>query len=154
MLVIDVYIYIYIYMYIYIYIHRKIHTQSAYHNIPRVKTQKALQQLRTTNRTFTRHPQCTLKEAHAVYGTDVIPRHTQGQTLIDSYSAWNRQKTTLFSGHYLRNRSTLDIGALGYIGILYYKEHPPDVWHIPPGTPCIYCVRIRMFQNWDDGRTS
>jgi hypothetical protein len=26
-------------------------------------------------------------------------------------------KTTLFSGHYLRNRSTLDIGVLGYIGI-------------------------------------
>ena len=27
-------------------------------------------------------------------------------------------KTTLFCGHYLRNRSTLDIGVLGYIGIL------------------------------------
>ena len=35
----------------------------------------------------------------------------------DRYSAWTRQKTTLFSGHYLRNRSTLDIGVLGYIGI-------------------------------------
>jgi hypothetical protein len=23
-----------------------------------------------------------------------------------------------FSGHYLRNRSTLDIGVLGYIGVL------------------------------------
>jgi hypothetical protein len=31
----------------------------------------------------------------------------------------------------------LDIGVLGYIGILYHKEHPPEVWHIPPGTPCI-----------------
>jgi rubredoxin len=29
----------------------------------------------------------------------------------------------------------LDIGVLGYIGILYHKEHPPEVWHIPPGTP-------------------
>jgi hypothetical protein len=29
----------------------------------------------------------------------------------------------------------LDIGVLGYIGILYYKEHLPEVWHIPPGTP-------------------
>jgi hypothetical protein len=28
------------------------------------------------------------------------------------------KKTTLFSGHYLRNRSTLDTGVLGYIGIL------------------------------------
>jgi len=26
---------------------------------------------------------------------------------------------------------------LGYIGIVYHKEHPPEVWHIPPGTPCI-----------------
>jgi len=30
----------------------------------------------------------------------------------DRYSAWTRQKTTIFSGHYLRNRSTLDIGVL------------------------------------------
>ena len=27
-------------------------------------------------------------------------------------------KVSNFSGHYLRNRSTLDIGVLGYIGIL------------------------------------
>ena len=33
-------------------------------------------------------------------------------------SIWNRKKPQLFSGHYLRNRSTLDIGVLGYIGIL------------------------------------
>jgi hypothetical protein len=46
-------------------------------------------------------------------------------------------KDSNFSDHYLRNRSTSDIGVLGYIGILYHKEHPPEVWHIPPGTPCI-----------------
>jgi len=45
--------------------------------------------------------------------------------------------STLFSGHYLLNRSTLDIGVLGYIGIVQHKEHPPEVLHIPPGTPCI-----------------
>jgi len=56
----------------------------------------------------------------------------------DRYSAWTHQKTTLFSGHYLRNRSTLDIGVLSYIGILLHKEHPPEVWHIPPGTSCIW----------------
>jgi hypothetical protein len=28
------------------------------------------------------------------------------------------QKPTVSSGHYLRNRSTLDIGVLGYIGIV------------------------------------
>jgi len=33
------------------------------------------------------------------------------------YSTRNRKKTTLFSGLYLRNRSTLDIGVLDYIGI-------------------------------------
>ena len=47
-------------------------------------------------------------------------------------------KVSKFSDHYLRNRSTLDIGVLGYIGILQHKEHSPEVWHIPPGTPYIY----------------
>ena len=54
-------------------------------------------------------------------------------------------KASNFSGHYLRNRSTLDIGVLGYIGIVWPKEHSPEVWHIPPGTPCIYtyvCVCV------------
>jgi len=60
------------------------------------------------------------------------------RVLADRYSAWTRKKTTLFSGHYLRNRSTLDLGVLGYIDIVLHKEHPPEVWHIPPGTPCIY----------------
>jgi hypothetical protein len=56
---------------------------------------------------------------------------------LASYSAWTLQKPPLFDGHYLRNRSTLDIGVLGYIGIVYHKEHSPEVLHIPPGTPCI-----------------
>jgi len=34
-----------------------------------------------------------------------------------SYSTWNRKKATLFSRLYLRNRSNLEIGVLGYIGI-------------------------------------
>ena len=46
-------------------------------------------------------------------------------------------KVSNFSGHYLRNRSTLDIGVLGYIGIVQHKEHSPEVLSIPPGTPCI-----------------
>ena len=33
-------------------------------------------------------------------------------------SIWNHKKPPLFSGHYLRNRSNLDIGVLGYISIL------------------------------------
>jgi hypothetical protein len=33
-------------------------------------------------------------------------------------SIWYRKEPLLFSGHYLRIRSTLDIGVLGYIGLL------------------------------------
>ena len=47
-------------------------------------------------------------------------------------------KVSNFSCHYLRNRSTLDIGGLGYIGIVQHKEHSPEVLSIPPVTPCIY----------------
>ena len=54
-----------------------------------------------------------------------------------AYSTWTPQKPTLFSGHYLRNRSTLDTGVLGYIGIVQHKEHSPEVLSIPPGTPGI-----------------
>ena len=46
-------------------------------------------------------------------------------------------KVSNFSGHYLRNRSTFDIGVLGYIGIVQHKEHSPEVLSSPPGTPCI-----------------
>jgi len=51
-------------------------------------------------------------------------------------------KVSNFSGHYLRNRSTLDIlvGVLGYIGIVQYKEHSPEVLSIPPGTLCIWPI--------------
>ena len=55
-----------------------------------------------------------------------------------AYSTWAPQKPTLLDGHYLRKRSTLDIGVLGYIGIVQHKEHSPEVLSIPPGTPCIY----------------
>ena len=47
-------------------------------------------------------------------------------------------KVSNFSGHYLRNSSTLGIGVLGYIGIVQHKEHSPEVLFISPGTPCIY----------------
>ena len=51
-------------------------------------------------------------------------------------------KVSNFSGHYLRDRSTLDIGVLGYIAIVQHKEHSPEVFHIPPGTPCIIYIYI------------
>ena len=51
-------------------------------------------------------------------------------------------KVSNFSGHYLRNHSTLDIGVLGYIGFVQHKEHSPGVLSIPPGTLCIYRVLV------------
>ena len=51
-------------------------------------------------------------------------------------------KASKFSGHYLRNRSTLDIGVSGYIGIVQHKEYSPEVLSIPPGTPCIIFLGI------------
>ena len=50
-------------------------------------------------------------------------------------------KVSNFSGHYLRNRSTLDTGVLGYIGIVQHKEHSLEVLSISPGTPCI-CMYV------------
>ena len=49
-------------------------------------------------------------------------------------------KVSNFCGHYLSNRSTLDIGVLGYIVIVQRKEHCPEVLSIPPGTLCIHTV--------------
>ena len=46
-------------------------------------------------------------------------------------------KVSNFSGHYLRNRSTLDTGVLGYIGIVQHNKNSPEVLSIPPGKPCI-----------------
>ena len=40
----------------------------------------------------------------------------QGQCA--TYSTRKCKMSTLFYSHYLRNRSTLDIGVLGYIGIV------------------------------------
>jgi hypothetical protein len=51
------------------------------------------------------------------YDTTLKDEH-RSDLSADRYSAWTRQKTTLFSANYLRNRSTLDIGVLGCIGVL------------------------------------
>jgi hypothetical protein len=47
-------------------------------------------------------------------------------------------KVSNFSGQYLRNHWTSDIGVLGCIGIVWPKEHSPEVRSFLPGTPCIY----------------
>ena len=56
-------------------------------------------------------------------------------------------KVANFSGHYLRNHSTLDIDVLGYIGIVQHKEHSPEVLSIPPGTPCIFIRNTLYTEN-------
>ena len=53
-------------------------------------------------------------------------------------------KVSNFSGHYLRKRSTLYIGVLGYIGIVQHKEHSSEVLSIPPGTPCIVHLLVKI----------
>ena len=60
-------------------------------------------------------------------------------------------KVSNFSGHYLCNRSTLDIG---YIGIVQHKEHSPEFLSIPPGTPCIieYINRIIKVIDYKNAR--
>ena len=50
-------------------------------------------------------------------------------------------KISNFSGHYLRNRSTLDVGVMRYIGIVQHKEHSSEVLSIPPGISCI-CMYV------------
>ena len=61
------------------------------------------------------------------------------------YSTQTPKKSTLFSGQYLCNCSTLDIGVLGYIGIVWPKEHSPEDWSIPPVTPCIQRLNHSLF---------
>ena len=53
------------------------------------------------------------------------------------YNTQTPNKPSLFDVQYLRNHRTLDIGVLGYIGIVLPKEHSPEVRSFPPGTPCI-----------------
>ena len=61
-----------------------------------------------------------------------------------------------FSVRYHRNHWTLGIGVLGYIVIVWPKEHSPEVRSFPPGTPCIYIIPINsnfnntFFQYWHE----
>src|SRR5215469_10040742 len=48
----------------------------------------------------------------------VVQAHWTSMTSRTAYSTSTPQKPTHFSGHFLPNRSTLDIGALGFFGIV------------------------------------
>ena len=58
------------------------------------------------------------------------------------YSTQTPTTSTLFSGQYLRNHWTLDVGVYGYTGIVWLKEHS-RIRSFPPETPYIYvCVCV------------
>ena len=63
-----------------------------------------------------------------------------------TYSTWTPQKPTLFDGHYLRNRSILDIVVLGYIGIVQHKEHSPEVFSFLLGHPVYLTLLIQSLK--------
>ena len=46
-------------------------------------------------------------------------------------------KVSNLSGHYLRNRSTLDIGVLGYIGIVNIRNTLPKYFTFLLGHPVL-----------------
>ena len=112
--------------------HHKIRTKNEYRNIPRGKKTKGMSALHNSP-----------TDCSALAKVTALPCLVAGQAHWTSMTAWTvyststPQKPTHFDGHYLHNRSTLDIGVLGYIGIVWPKEHSPEVSHIPPVTPCI-----------------
>jgi hypothetical protein len=62
-----------------------------------------------TYQPFTTRLQRTLKQVQVQWSPDTAHKDNTISFSADRYSAWTRQKTTLFSSHYLRNRSTLDM---------------------------------------------
>ena len=60
---------------------------------------------------------------------------------METSTVRRHQRSPLFFLANISNRSTLDIGVLGYIGIVWPKEHSPEVWSVPPVTLCICCTR-------------
>ena len=64
------------------------------------------------------------------------------------YNTQTQKTSTLFSGQYLRNHWTLDIGVMGYIGIVWPKEHSPEVRSFPPGTSCILVLLWKQTKLW------
>jgi len=53
----------------------------------------------------------------------------------------------------------LDIGVLGYIGIVWPKEHSPEVWSVPPVTSCIWKKEVTLRKTtelitWDHNRSN
>jgi len=63
------------------------------------------------------------------------------------YSTQTPNKPSLFDVEYLRNHPTLDIGVLGYIGIVWPKEHSPEIRSFPPGAPVYIICMVGLNDN-------
>jgi len=76
----------------------------------------------------------------------LVAGHAQWMSMASwtAYSTWTPQKPTLFDGHYLRNRSTLDIGVLSYISIVQHKEHSPKFCPFLLGQPVYWRVLYQL----------
>ena len=58
-------------------------------------------------------------------------------------------KISNFSAQYLRKHWTLDIGILGYIGIVWPKEHSPELGPFLLGHPvCMVHTSLDYFFNY------
>jgi hypothetical protein len=56
--------------------------------------------------------ECSLARTSASRHTELI------RTPPDIYRSWTQRKSTIFNCHYLPNRSTLDIGVLGFFDVV------------------------------------
>ena len=54
--------------------------------------------------------------SHARFSSTLLPRTELDKTA--SYRSWTQRMSTIFNCSYLPNRSTLDIGVLGFFGIV------------------------------------
>ena len=60
------------------------------------------------------------------------------------YNTQTPNKPSLFDVQYLRNHRTLDIGVLGYIGIVWPKEHSPKLGPFLLGHLYIYILYVQV----------
>jgi hypothetical protein len=60
-------------------------------------------------------------------------------------SKLQQSKFLKFSGQYFRNHSHLDVGVLGFIVIVWPKDHSFEDSSFPPETACIYIKHIRLY---------
>jgi len=58
--------------------------------------------------------------------------------ILNRFNAWKGKTTAFSSRHYFCKPLTVDTGMFCYIHVNEPEERSPEIWHIPPQTPCIY----------------